>query len=270
MNPANLYHYTNINALASILKEKRIRFSSLDIVDDLTEGFSSDLGSMKQFIFVSCWTDSATESIPFWHMYTPQMGGVRIKLPSDMFEQYIIKPDGQHGILGDYISPIPNDEVKAENNLIDHGTFGLLKVKYSKKISELNPSISYSINGNANAFGIAIGKLGRIKGEAWRFQKEWRFRFFSFSSSFLKQNLISIFKQNNPFDYFALRIKNEAKIDRIPKYHFIKLKEHAIEQMEIILGPKIDKGGALLVEDMISKYNPSAKIMKSTLADTFR
>lgn len=86
--PDFLYHYTSIEGLANILSSKQIRFSRLDLLDDLTEGESLDPVDWRQFYFVSCWTSSEQESIPLWHMYTGNMKGVRLKLPAEMFRLY--------------------------------------------------------------------------------------------------------------------------------------------------------------------------------------
>ena len=87
--PDYLYHYTNINTLALILKNKTIRFNSLNRVDDLSEGLTNDLGEMGKYVFVSSWTETPEESIPFWKMYTKDMGGVRIRLKSSPFRTYL-------------------------------------------------------------------------------------------------------------------------------------------------------------------------------------
>lgn len=87
MQPEFLYHYTSIEALASILKNRTIRFNKLNRVDDVTEGKSHDFDYISEYFFISCWTDLEEESIPFWNMYTPGIKGVRIKLPSSLFNK---------------------------------------------------------------------------------------------------------------------------------------------------------------------------------------
>ena len=59
-----LYHYTSLENLALILKNRTIRFSPLSKVDDLQESRSRDLKNVGRFVFVSCWTDEKEESIP--------------------------------------------------------------------------------------------------------------------------------------------------------------------------------------------------------------
>lgn len=59
-----LYHYTTIDTLALILKNRTIRFNRLDKVDDLEEKVVSCGVNLAQYIFASCWTKDAEESIP--------------------------------------------------------------------------------------------------------------------------------------------------------------------------------------------------------------
>ena len=75
-----LYHYTSIDTLLLILKNKTLAFNSLQNVDDLEEANSEDIEQIGKICYVSCWTNDASESIPMWNMYTPNMQGVRIKL----------------------------------------------------------------------------------------------------------------------------------------------------------------------------------------------
>ena len=58
-----IYHYTTIENLALILKNKTLRFNALTNVDDMDEGITKDR-NLQKFIFVSCWGDNSEESIP--------------------------------------------------------------------------------------------------------------------------------------------------------------------------------------------------------------
>lgn len=75
-----LYHYTNIETLALILKNHTFRFNSLDKMDDLQEKEAADIKNAGQFCYISSWTDDITESIPMWNMYSSITSGVRIRL----------------------------------------------------------------------------------------------------------------------------------------------------------------------------------------------
>lgn len=82
-----LYHYTNLFAFASIIKNRSIRFSPLSKMDDINDGQSKDFETISQYVFASSWTYSNEESIPFWAMYTNDMHGVRIGLPKNPFKK---------------------------------------------------------------------------------------------------------------------------------------------------------------------------------------
>ena len=83
-----LYHYTNIETLALILKNRTIRFNSLNNMDDLQEQETADLKNIGQFCYISSWTDDESESIPMWNMYASLNLGVRIKLRKNPFKVY--------------------------------------------------------------------------------------------------------------------------------------------------------------------------------------
>lgn len=73
------FHYTSIDSLALILKNRTLRFTRLDRVDDLEEArVEQNRYDLSKFIFVSCWTENGEESIPLWKMYSGGAGGVRI------------------------------------------------------------------------------------------------------------------------------------------------------------------------------------------------
>ena len=125
--PRFLYHYTKIENLALILQNKTIRFSSLNTVNDLTEGETSDYGSMGHFAFVSCWTATSKEHIPMWNMYTPNMSGVRIKLPADPFQRY-----GKH--------MVPLEEIYSQKDyFVQPVPLELFEIIYTNNKSLLTP-----------------------------------------------------------------------------------------------------------------------------------
>ena len=81
-----LYHYTSIENLALILKNRTIRLNTLDKMDDLQEQKTRDVQNFGKFFFVSSWTSLESESIPMWKMYTCPSSGVRIKLAKNPFK----------------------------------------------------------------------------------------------------------------------------------------------------------------------------------------
>ena len=83
-----IHHYTNLETLALVLRNKTIRFNRLDKVDDIEEGnVSPDGVKMGKYTFVSCWTENDEENISLWKMYSGGGIGVRISLEQDMFKE---------------------------------------------------------------------------------------------------------------------------------------------------------------------------------------
>ena len=195
--PQYLYHYTNIDSLALILKNKTIRLNSLDKMDDLQEQMSQDKQNFGKFIFVSSWTDDETESIPMWRMYTPKQRGVRIKLPTNPFVEYqataqeIEKTFGIP-VLADKNIPAPFKTIVPFEKLFS-GDFSianygignqLIKIEYVDEENLLNPTLVE--NKSDGSIGIALGDLGKYKNTYWEFQKEWRYKLMFYPASVKK------------------------------------------------------------------------------------
>lgn len=83
--PKTLYHYTSIESLALILKNKTIRLNSLDKMDDLQENIARDVENMGRIVFVSSWTKKEKDCVSMWKMYSGFESGVRIALPANPF-----------------------------------------------------------------------------------------------------------------------------------------------------------------------------------------
>lgn len=93
-----LYHYTSIETLALILKNRTIKFNNLMNVDDPEEAETKDLGLFGRHCLVSCWTRSSEDILPMWNMYTPEMKGVRIKMRMNPFKKYTYSKGEMHFI----------------------------------------------------------------------------------------------------------------------------------------------------------------------------
>ena len=52
-----LHHYTNVDALKSILQNRTIRLKPLSTLDDMEEAQAADSRAMGEFIFVSSWSE---------------------------------------------------------------------------------------------------------------------------------------------------------------------------------------------------------------------
>ena len=92
-DPSFLYHYTSLETLALILRNRTIRFTRLDKVDDPQEQRSADSQNLGKMKLVSCWTSADEESIPMWREYAGAECGVRIQMKSHPFKLYSVSTE---------------------------------------------------------------------------------------------------------------------------------------------------------------------------------
>lgn len=86
-----IHHYTSIETLELILKNRTIRFNRSDKVDDPDE-IELEVNGLPfaKYLLVSCWSIEEEESIPQWGIYAGKSKGVRITLDSEhIFEDFI-------------------------------------------------------------------------------------------------------------------------------------------------------------------------------------
>ncbi|MDX9852578.1 MAG: hypothetical protein RBS81_02170 [Tenuifilaceae bacterium] len=258
MTPDYLYHYTSIEALALILSSQKIRFNTLVALDDLTEGKCQDIKSIGQYLFVSSWTDIEQESLPFWNMYTPNMKGVRIKMPSTLFNNYYISTKGIEGLKSDlFVSIIPQNESFKESYWIipTHKNY-LFRVVYTDNHDNLYPEI-HSLHGDQ--FTMDFNKVGHFKSKHWIFQSEWRFILKILPLSYIPET-------PKESDLIMNSLNSIQKEQSLPfSDYFVYINELKFKEMEILLGPRHSKSDRVIVESLICKYNPTAKLYISEL-----
>lgn len=263
-----IYHYTSIETLALILKNKTIRFNRLDKVDDLEEseyGLSHVNIKMGQYHFVSCWTKDSIENIALWGLYT-KYKGVRISLDEDMFVSYPLNQSlncyfpGFLTIGKDYIINAPNNEVK------------LIDVIYVDDLKSKNIEIGkYNENKEENTFSIEYSnEYGNFKSKQWEFQKESRFKISVQPIKIPKQ----LQSKNSNIDMEAIMNSiAPALIENKPisVNHFdIMLKEDTFLNMEILLAPQTTDSERIIVESLINSFCPKAKLADSIFKGKIR
>ena len=250
-----LYHYTSIENLALILKNKTIRLNSLDKMDDLQEQRSAEIKNFGRFTFVSCWTSDEKESIPMWNMYTPLTSGVRIKMRTRPFVQYdnipvkqlrewahknnrlTVSDDNTH-----FTTCIDANWMLSNGVITPHalGDDILYRVEYTDNKQELEPSVTSRKNGQLY---FLCNALGKHKNTHWDFQKEWRYLLSVYPYAHLPAD------QTLPF----------------LQYIDLQLDSACFAEMEITCSPKMTAGNRVILETLIGKYNPRAKLVDSGL-----
>ena len=269
-NTEYLYHYTNVNALSMILKTQSIKFTPLTELDDLEEEKIKDIKPFAKYVYISSWTDDVTESIPMWKMYTSDMNGVRIKLPKSPFKEYnITKNDfGQTKYKNIFekssfniFSLMQKDEYIYSDYLLLGNKLDILhQVKYTNDIEKLYPKVETIIK---DRFKFDFGDLGIYKNKYWDFQHEWRYVLLFHPYSFS-----DILEYNNHPEKIYSNV--DSCVDLPFSKYFLKIDNDNFKDMEITLSPKIDEGTETIVQALVEKYNPSAKIIKSTLKGLIR
>lgn len=264
-----LYHYTNIETLALILKNRTIRFNSLDKMDDLQEQQTADIKNIGQFCYISSWTEDDTESIPMWNMYASLNLGVRIKLRKNPFKIYNNTAEALSKVINAPVtdesngkplqSIIPITEMFAKGFIsIQAMTKDLLfKVEYTDDKEKLYPHL---LNDEGERFSIALGELGKYKNLHWKFQNEWRYIL-----TILPLNLNQPVENSlNNFQLIANKMRLGLEKQPFP-YYDMHLSDEAFSIMEITLSPRISGGSKIIVESLIEKYNPLAIMSESHL-----
>lgn len=276
MKPSMLYHYTDIESLEKILESKTIRFNNLKNLDDSLEDINFDVDFSKS-TFVSCWTNDANESIPLWHMYSKRLSGIRLGIQSDMF----LTVSGKGIPRIERVSNI--EHIKANETpgltLLELNEIGMSTVDFVPRLVEveyitqdtlkiIHDSIKIEID---NSQVIRTGIYGKYKSLVWAFQKEWRFiillnpytlqEIYDFNLENLR-----CFTSTNRMLNLTEFIKRKYEMNKeIPQFVLIHMKEEALNEAIITLGPCITEQDRIKVHELIKKHTPTVKIFDSSL-----
>lgn len=254
-----LYHYTNLDALEKILENKTLRLTSLNYMDDLEEGETSDFDKLGRYIYISSWTSNSDESLVLWN-YSRGKDGIRIRMKRDPFKVEKIK--GMYHIHGhnveiDQLFNVPLLKMMMNETI----SFGepiakLIRVTYTDQERLLRPKVYRQFLGNN--FSIETENLGVFKRVEWETQREWRYRLTALP---LKISEFDIFSE--PFGEKKLikKIKTRKEINFID----LELSDDAFEGIEILCSSKITETGKERLQKIISKYIPNAKVENSKL-----
>ena len=265
-----LYHYTTIDTLLLILKNRSLAFNSLQNVDDLEECDSKDIEQIGKICYVSCWTDDENESIPMWSMYTPNMQGVRIKLKKYPFVKYHFK-QGEYHLAADADTYIDYKKLYDDNKVTIAGEPDLVKVEYTNDDKLIYPSIK-SITRELKLLGdgkvketvstnYSLKNIGKYKRKNWEFQKEYRY---IINMSLWSMKELEECKNSNDHNKLISRLEDN-KYKAPYNLFFLNLDEEALIGLEILLGPKVSVAQEEIVKLIVERYCPSAKVLKSSL-----
>ena len=272
-----IHHYTNIDVLALILKNRTLRFTRLDQVDDPEESiFISNGVNLGPYTFVSCWTECKEESIPMWRMYTRGEWGIRLSFERDgLFKTYIDHAYKGHGTditeVGEEIHFLFDSKLKW--NQTDYTppflTDDYDKSHFYRKIEYVDDITPYandcvkklSLREDNMSITIDFDKVGSYKNKRWAFQEESRFVIF-----LMPGNPYASLNSPNHFQEQKRIIKDIINNKEIGFSHYdMSLSEEAFEHLVITMSPSCDTAQRVLVESLCEKYAPKARIVDSHL-----
>ena len=284
-----LYHYTTVDTLELILKNKTIRFNPLTNMDDNLEQWSAHGKQEGSHVFISSWTESEDEIPDMWKQYcrpSPERG-VRIRMVKNPFSvennhlPYGIKEATAEwiSIVNGFIEHTLHEEVKSYDDYVRLFPEALDRDKGAKeKLKRLHEKISHSkvecfpknvnnllhkveyTDDRAKIFPTMYydymgehfemyDQYGVYKDTSWDWQKEWRYRLH--------------FRMLTP----GIR-HNDGTIDLYPlpfDYYDLILDDEKIKDMQIMLSPVISEEAKTKVEQIVKEYNPSAEVVFSNL-----
>lgn len=248
--PQYLYHYTSLDKLALIFKNKTIRLNPLTKMDDLQEQKTADIENIGRFIFVSSWTSDDNESIPMWKMYTDPQAGVRIKLKSNPFSfQGMAGPD--HLIPSFKELSVVSPQILEKEDI-------LFPIQYTNDKALLEPKISDISSENLR---INVEILGKYKNTGWKFQQEWRYIIHFYK---IPTNLERI--EEDELTQRAKQTIHNIYTGREPspiEYYDLPIDPLVFSTMEITVSPQLSAGNRVILESLLKQYNKTASLHES-------
>jgi hypothetical protein len=269
-----IHHYTSVAALDAILRSGQLRFTRLDLFDDVIEAQTVagiDFGAQ---LFASCWVKQDSEDIVQWSMYGCDMRGVRISLPDDPFEWYLL--NAYHQVPGtdakwqfdNAEAPFSVDEVFGDGYLllpqIERGRF-LKEVCYVEDVAEAYRQHVRNDGDNIIIDGYPTD-LAKYKWNKWEFQREHRF---------ILNTLRGPRSTNNPQEYGArycelVRDPLWRKQGALASHIYLKISAEALHKTIVTIGPLASDEDREQVGQLCTRYAPSARIRMSELQGTIR
>lgn len=269
--PAALYHYTSLETLALILRNRTIRFTRLDKVDDPQERRSADSLNLGKMKLVSCWTSAEEESIPMWREYAGAECGVRIQMKRYPFEQYSVSTESLSKLSRDAVLNAPDGSLDGihlpledfwDKNYLFFETARdvemLHEVEYTNDETLMFPKVIRSFEDGG--FEANLNALGVHKTTAWSYQKEWRYILTAVPigiDSVINGRLDQIIRAND--------IMLDKCDPGIPPYYDLVISDEAFSSMKIVSSPKMTPGNRVILEALVEKYAPGIEVAESSI-----
>lgn len=246
-----VYHYTSIKTLGLILKNRKIRFTRFDLLDDQTETEGLPELLQKRY-FLSCWVHEERENIHQWAMYASE--GVRIEFPEKWYKKHPIPIAGTNKVM--YSFPVPDDQFlknmflilpfKEYFNVEKGYTFvppldeqdGLLtKVIYSEDYVKLKESYWSNSEDDNEIKMIHQAAPIKFKDSYWSFQNEIR--------------------------YYIQAVVKYEDVFKLPQFLDVEISDEALKNIKVKLYPNCSEENKILVESLLKNFLPNVDVFLS-------
>lgn len=249
-----IYHYTSIEKLALILKNRTLRFNNARNVDDPDEAITEDYGSMQDYVFISSWSKKKNESIPLWKIYGAGCHGVRLETDTK-YIKFLGEETPTHGIykvVQNVKKEIPSDFFI---NVWQHkkpGIYPYFETNYKDRSRVLKKDIS---TDTTEMWEYQIDEVFNTKQECWAFEEEIRFILLGCSLNHGQD-------QNNWQQVFN-RIINKEKIDS--NYVDLLLQDDFFDNLKILKGPLQNEAETTILKSLVQAHNYNITIHDSSI-----
>jgi hypothetical protein len=276
-----LHHYTTIDTLALILKNRTIRFNRLDYVDDVGESHKYGEYNLSRYLFVSCWTNTDEENIPLWHMYSKGMTGIRLSLPIDPFDYQPLKPHPVLGgqVTGQLLSFLPIEEIFTNEYIINATCMFnkktlIRQVEYvdENKLAEIRKqAVQITVDANGNAWTQIAGptELAGYKSKKWEFQAEVRYVIMAMPSPPISPGEDPASNLANNFSPFLIKSIQDGTGPN-KDFFDISISPSAIDNIKITLAPLSTEADQIIIDALLQKYAKNGTSSKSSLTHVIR
>ena len=295
-----LYHYTSVDVLELILKNRTIRLNPLSKMDDWQEQFSAHGRAHGRHIFISSWTSESEEIPKMWQDYCkphPE-NGVRIKMPANPFsvkENNLLIPVpsemqlaaiNRERIIQAILLHYPETNRKMFDDFEGLRVFG----QYKDKLLKEHPAISHKLiessenlqRNTTTATPSDVNKLLRKVDYTDDPRKIYPQLYNEYQGNLLGDFRYYGTVKNTSWAWqkewryivgfyrmraFRKRADNTLEWYDIPfDYYDLKLDPDKLKQLEVMTSPIISDQSRRKLQTILDMYLPETQIIKSALS----
>lgn len=267
-----LYHYTSIDTLELILRNKTIRFNRMDRVDDRQESELISQEFWSKYLFVSSWTKNPFESHDLWHY--AGLNGVKIGLPEYPFKKYQLQSGTTSNItFGEStFSYVPLQKLVTQDFqffLVPYENWFMGgAIEYSSEPGKQKPPFAQDSNGD---YHFHLDKLARIKDIYWAGQQEFRYVLFILPAPSLPLPPLNNFRTEVDFYRLLAHYYKCLTSAAAPVIEFFDLElSQELETISVTLGPSCSEQEKQRVKDLLQTYAPAGSVCESRVSGKIR